>query len=73
MHRIRDGAAEDRGFVVEMARFACTLEDRPLPDPDATEVLACLPIEMSVAVTPPTISSARSEPRGGTYTNHRSS
>jgi GNAT superfamily N-acetyltransferase len=50
MHRIRDAAAEDRGFVVEMARFACTLEDRPLPDPDATEVLACLPIEMSAAV-----------------------
>jgi GNAT superfamily N-acetyltransferase len=50
MHRIRDAEAEDRGFVIEMARFACTLEDRPLPDPDAPEVLACLPHAMSAAV-----------------------
>ncbi len=50
MHRIRDAELEDRGFVVEMARFACTLEDRPLPDPDAPEVLACLPPAMSAAV-----------------------
>ena len=50
MHRIRDAEPEDRGFVVEMARFACTLEDRPLPDPDAPEVLACLPQAMSAAV-----------------------
>jgi len=50
MHLIREADAEDRGFVVEMARFACTLEDRPLPDPDAPEVLACLPIAMSAAV-----------------------
>jgi GNAT superfamily N-acetyltransferase len=50
MHRIRNADVEDRGFVAEMARFACTLEDRPLPDPDAPEVLACLPIAMSAAV-----------------------
>jgi GNAT superfamily N-acetyltransferase len=50
MHRSRNADVEDRGFVVEMARFACTLEDRPLPDPHAPEVLACLPIAMSAAV-----------------------
>jgi GNAT superfamily N-acetyltransferase len=50
MHRICEADAGDRGFVVEMARFACTLEDRPLPDPDAPKVLACLPIAMSAAV-----------------------
>lgn len=50
MHRILEAKAEDRGFVVEMARFACTLEDRPLPDPDTPEVLACLPPAMSAAV-----------------------
>jgi GNAT superfamily N-acetyltransferase len=50
MHRIRDAEAGDRGFVVEMARAACTLEDRPLPDPDTPEVLACPPSAMSAAV-----------------------
>lgn len=50
MHPIRVAEAEDRSFVVEMARFACTLEDRPLPDPDAPDVLACLPLAMSDAV-----------------------
>jgi GNAT superfamily N-acetyltransferase len=50
MHRIRNAEAEDRGFVVKMARFACALEDRPLPDPDAPEVLACLPVAMHAAV-----------------------
>jgi GNAT superfamily N-acetyltransferase len=61
MHRIRDAEAEDRGFVIEMARFACTLEDRPLPDPDAPAVLACLPLAMSAAV----IATNDDEPRLG--------
>jgi GNAT superfamily N-acetyltransferase len=50
MHRIRQAGAEDCGFLVEMARLACTLEDRPLPERDAPEVLACLPPAMSAAV-----------------------
>jgi GNAT superfamily N-acetyltransferase len=50
MHRIRNAVAEDRGFLVEMARIACTLQDRPLPERDAPEVLACLPPAMSAAV-----------------------
>ncbi len=50
MHRILGAEAEDRWFVVEMARFACTLKNRPLPGPDTPEVLACLPRAMSAAV-----------------------
>lgn len=50
MHRIREAHAEDRGFVIEMARLACTLEDRPLPEPDDPQVLACLPLAKSAAV-----------------------
>ena len=30
-------------FLVEMARAACTLEDRPLPEPDDAAVVALLP------------------------------
>jgi GNAT superfamily N-acetyltransferase len=39
------GAAtpDDDSFVVEMARHACVIEDRPLPDPDDDEVLEMLP------------------------------
>ena len=33
----------DRPFIVEMARFACVIEDRPLPEPGASEVVAMLP------------------------------
>ncbi len=33
-----------------MARLACTLEERALPEPHAPEVLACLPQSMSAAV-----------------------
>jgi GNAT superfamily N-acetyltransferase len=50
MYRIREADANDRGFVIEMARLACTLEDRPLPEPNAPEVLACLPLAISTAV-----------------------
>jgi GNAT superfamily N-acetyltransferase len=50
MHRLREAQAEDWRFVIEMARLACTLGDRPLPEPDAPEVLACLPPSVSAAV-----------------------
>jgi GNAT superfamily N-acetyltransferase len=49
MHRLRSGGGEDRSFVVEMARLACTLEDRPLPSADAPEVFACLPASPAAA------------------------
>ena len=41
--RLRPAEPEDTAFVREMARLACGLEDRPLPDPDAPEVSALLP------------------------------
>ncbi len=34
---------EDRPFLVEMARLASTIEDRPLPSADAPDVIALMP------------------------------
>ena len=50
MYRVRTACDEDRAFVIEMARLACTLEDRPLPEADAAEVVACLPRSPAAAV-----------------------
>ena len=41
--QLRRAKPQDRPFLVEMARLACALEDRPLPAPGASEVLALLP------------------------------
>lgn len=40
---LRTGRPDDGSFVIEMARPACVIEDRPLPDPDDDEVLEMLP------------------------------
>ncbi len=40
--RLRAGQPDDRAFLIEMARLASTLEDRPLPHPDAPDVVALL-------------------------------
>lgn len=40
---LRAATADDDSFVVEMARHACVIEDRPLPDSDDDEVLEVLP------------------------------
>ena len=40
---VRDATADDASFVVEMARMACTIEDRPLPPADSSEVASMLP------------------------------
>jgi GNAT superfamily N-acetyltransferase len=50
MHRVRLADDADRPFILEMARIACTLEDRPLPEADAPEVAACLPASSAAAV-----------------------
>jgi GNAT superfamily N-acetyltransferase len=50
MYRLRSAGDEDRTFVVEMARLACALDDRPLPDGDAPVVIQCLPSSPSAAV-----------------------
>jgi len=41
--RLRLATSGDRPFLVEMARLASVIEDRPLPEPTATEVVAMLP------------------------------
>jgi GNAT superfamily N-acetyltransferase len=41
--RIRKAEEPDRAFVVEMARLACGLHDRPLPSASDPAVLAHLP------------------------------
>jgi GNAT superfamily N-acetyltransferase len=40
---LRLAKAEDRPFLIEMARAACTLEGRPLPPADDPSVAASLP------------------------------
>ncbi|KAB7751123.1 acetyltransferase [Mycolicibacterium mucogenicum DSM 44124] len=41
--RLRAATFGDEAFVVEMARHACVIEDRPLPDPEDDEVREMLP------------------------------
>lgn len=38
---LRTATADDDLFVVEMARHACVIEDRPLPDPDEDHDALC--------------------------------
>jgi GNAT superfamily N-acetyltransferase len=41
--KVRRAEEDDEPFIVEMARFASTIEDRPLPPKDAPDVVAMLP------------------------------
>ena len=41
--RPRAATSGDTAFIVEMARHACIIEDRPLPDPDSEETQSLLP------------------------------
>ncbi len=47
---VRLARAEDRSFVIEMARLASTLGGSPLPSADASAVVALLPGAADVAV-----------------------
>jgi ribosomal protein S18 acetylase RimI-like enzyme len=47
---LRAATAEDDSFVIEVARHACVIEDRPLPDPDDDEVLEMLPPDWVVPI-----------------------
>ncbi|WP_157838293.1 GNAT family N-acetyltransferase [Mycolicibacterium aromaticivorans] len=40
---LRAATADDDSFIIEMARHACVIEDRPLPDPDDDDVSEMLP------------------------------
>jgi GNAT superfamily N-acetyltransferase len=47
---VRGADANDDRFIVEMARFACTIEDRPLPPADDPDVIAIMPVSRERAV-----------------------
>jgi GNAT superfamily N-acetyltransferase len=40
---IRLATPDDAGFILEMARHACVIEDWPLPDPESEETRSLLP------------------------------
>jgi GNAT superfamily N-acetyltransferase len=40
---LRRAIGSDGSFIVEMARLACVIEDRPLPPPESPDVLGLLP------------------------------
>jgi hypothetical protein len=60
---LRAATTADDAFVVEMARHACVIEDRPLPDADDDEVLEMLP---PAGVVPIIAENRRAEPLGST-------
>ncbi len=41
--RIRDAVEDDAGFIIEIARLASVIEDRPMPVHDDPEVRGMLP------------------------------
>jgi GNAT superfamily N-acetyltransferase len=47
---LRSAGAQDRLFLVEMARYVCTLEGRPLPAADDPQVVGWLPDSPDAAV-----------------------
>jgi GNAT superfamily N-acetyltransferase len=49
-YAIAASEAQDRAFLVEMARLACGLEDRPLPAADDPDVVALLPGQEDTAL-----------------------
>ncbi|GAY16851.1 GNAT family N-acetyltransferase [Mycobacterium sp. shizuoka-1] len=66
---LRVATSDDDAFVVEMARHACVIEDRPLPDPDGDEVVEMLPPVGMVAII---AQDHRGTPVGAVWTYHGS-
>jgi ribosomal protein S18 acetylase RimI-like enzyme len=48
--RLRFASKADDDFIVEMARYACVIEDWPLPDPDSEETRSMLPGDGDVVI-----------------------
>jgi GNAT superfamily N-acetyltransferase len=67
--RLRAATPADDAFVVEMARHACVIEDRPLPGPDDDEVLEMLP---PPGVVPIVAEDQNAIPTGAVWTYHSS-
>src|SRR4051812_26288721 len=66
---LRAATSDDDSFVIEMARHACVIEDRPLPDPDDDEVLEMLP---PAQVVPIIAEDHSGTPVGAVWTYHGS-
>jgi GNAT superfamily N-acetyltransferase len=49
-YELRLAEPDDRPFVIEMARAACTLEGRPFPPADDPEVIALVPKSQDAAI-----------------------
>ncbi len=62
--RLRAATPDDDGFVVEMTRHACVIEDRLLPDPDDDEVLEMLRTDAAGAPLPELCIGVAPERRG---------
>lgn len=67
---LRAATTEDASFIVEMARHACVIEDRPLPHPDDDEVLEMLPPTGWRRLLPPITRAHPSVPCGPTTATH---
>ena len=65
---LRPARDADVTFIVEMARHACVIEDRPLPDREDPEVLAMLPPRGEVALL--AHDRASGDPLGAVWTWH---
>ncbi|SBS71709.1 hypothetical protein MHPYR_120018 [uncultured Mycobacterium sp.] len=64
---LRAATSDDDAFVVEMARHACVIEDRPLPYPDDDEVREMLP---PAGVVPIIAEDQSGTPVGAVWTYH---
>ena len=62
---LRAATTADDEIIVEMARYACVIEDRPLPDADDDEVLEMLP---PAGVIPILAENRHAEPLGAVWT-----
>lgn len=65
--RLRAATAADEAFVIEMTRYACIVEDWPLPDPDDDEVLSMQPPPGEVPII---AEDSTGEPVGAVWTWH---
>jgi hypothetical protein len=55
--QIQAGQDDDGAFITEMAQLACVIEDRPLPRPDAGEVIEMLRKPATLCWWPPAMGS----------------
>ncbi len=64
---LRSGTADDRGFIVEMARHASVIEDWPLPEADSGDVDSLMPSSDDVVIV---ATNVLGRPVGAAWTLH---